>query len=240
MGSEKGTFLLFPLNLTLTACISSKPSFGISLTKVCGLSLVPRLLQNPGSGSSGNPALRRHSEQLCCSPALLFAFNFQARSCPVSRPLGHEQALWFLHTKGPGFRGTGASLPTSLLSFPPTHLCSSPACKELPPLQVGGRISETCPELAGPVLSIWRKCCIFHLSPRKIWFSASLFVALRVPKGRRIGSWGGGAHGPSQGPEGQPPAPEAELPGEGGTGAACNGPAAGENEGGEFQLHVES
>lgn len=47
-----------------------------------------------------------------------------------------------------------------------------------------------CPELADPVLSTWRKCCIFHLSPRKIWFSVSLFLSPESSprkRGSRIG-----------------------------------------------------
>lgn len=97
--------------------------------------------------------------------------------------LQHKQAHWFPYTQLPQVHSNWPFLPTSLLCFPPPLPSSLPRPSGLSKWEEGSRRyarswqAERVP-LGGNV-------AFFTFNPEKKWFSESLFLALRAPKGRR-------------------------------------------------------
>lgn len=178
-----------------------------------------------GTPLSGRPALR-----------LLIRLSFPD-PVPFQPPdlIQHKQPLWFPYTNSHGFRVSGAFLPTSLLAFrrPPTS--------SLPhPLQ-GAASSLSGREGLGTVPGAGRPSAFhlegtLHFSPltqknmvlRKLVFSTESSQRKKNRESRR-------GFSPTQSSDSQPLAPEScsSLGGKR-EGAACRGPAAGDNKGREF------
>lgn len=140
-----------------------------------GLSLSLRWPQNP---------VRRvcHRSDWLPAHCLLICLSFPGQSHSGLEPLQHKQAHWFAHTKGPRSTVTGLSFrfPSSAFRhLPPPPFPASPSGrKDLGHMPGAGRQSASHLEE------------MLHFSPltqkKKIWFSESLFLALRVPKGRNV------------------------------------------------------
>lgn len=140
-----------------------------------GLSLSLRWPQNP---------VRRvcHRSDWLPAHCLLICLSFPGQSHSGLELLQHKQAHWFAHTNGPRSTVTGLSFrfPSSAFRhLPPPPFPASPSGrKDLGHMPGAGRLSASHLEE------------MLHFSPltqkKIIWFSESLFLALRVPKGRNV------------------------------------------------------
>lgn len=96
----------------------------------------------------------------------------------------NKQALRFPYTNSPGFSVTGAFLPTSLCAVPPL-LPLARSCL-LPEWEEGSR--KCAQSWQAKCFPLGGNTAFFTFNPEKYGSQESLFLALRVPQGRRIES----------------------------------------------------